>query len=63
MVDKKAGDRGVVDSIYALRMARYNTKGPGAERARPAPRSSIEQLRTKIAKVAKKKAKKAKRRR
>lgn len=57
--EKKPTDRGVVDSIYALRVLRYNTKGPGAKRARPAPVTTVEQLRAKVAKVAtKKKAKK-----
>ncbi len=61
---EKVSGRGVVDSIYALRLNRYNTKGPGAKRARPAERPSVEQLRVKVAKVAvkKKKAKKGKNR-
>lgn len=48
--DKKPGDRGVVDSIYALRMKRYNEKGAGAARA-PAKLATVEQLREKVAKV------------
>lgn len=63
--DKKPGDRGVVDSIYALRMKRYNEKGAGAVRA-PAKLATVDQLRSKIAKVpavkiSKKKKKRTKR--
>ncbi len=57
MAEKDKTDRGVVDSIYALRLNRYNTKGPGAKRARPAERPSVDQLRDKVAKVATRKKK------
>lgn len=60
MADKKAGDRGVVDSITALRMKRYNEKGAGSLKKVPAL-PTIDQLREKVAKVpAKKKAKRGK---
>ena len=54
MHEKKPTDRGVVDSIARLREQRYMTKGPGAKRARPAPKPTVEQLRTVVAKVEKK---------
>lgn len=64
-MDKKPGNRGVVDSIARLRNLRYMTKGPGAKHAAPA-KPTVDQLRADVAKVAvkpakKKKAKKAKR--
>jgi hypothetical protein len=48
---KKTTGRGVVDSIYALRLKRYNEKGPGAARAKPAKLPSVDQLRDQVAKV------------
>jgi hypothetical protein len=54
---KKTTGRGVVDSIAALRLLRYNTKGPGAERAKPIAKPSIEKLRDVVAKVVTKKKK------
>lgn len=48
---KKPAGRGVVDSIAALRLRRYNEKGPGAARARPAKLPTVDQLRAKVAKV------------
>lgn len=57
MQTKKPADRGVADSIAALRLKRYNEKGPGAARAKPAARPTVDQLRSKVAKVAKKKPK------
>lgn len=63
MQEKKPTNRGVVDSIAALRELRYMTKGPGAVRAKRTPaKPSIEKLRVDVAKVAKK-AKKTKGRR
>lgn len=63
---KKPSDRGVVDSIAALRLLRYNTNGPGAARAKPAKLPSVDQLRDQVAKVKpkvrKKKSKKRARR-
>lgn len=49
---KKTSDRGVEASIAALRLLRYNTKGPGAARAKPAKLPTVDQLRDKVAKVA-----------
>jgi hypothetical protein len=64
MSDKKASDRGVVDSIARLREIRYMTKGPGAARARAPKKPTIDKLRSDVAKVEKKtkKAKQGKRR-
>lgn len=63
-MDKKPGDRGVADSIRALRERRYFEKGAGAKHKTPA-KPTVEQLRADVAKVkarpAKKKARKAKR--
>jgi hypothetical protein len=61
---KKPTDRGVADSIAALRHMRYMTRGAGQfERKKSAaPKPSVDQLRKKVAKVAtKKKARKGKR--
>lgn len=59
--DKKPGDRGVLDSIYALRMRRYNEKGAGAKSA-PAKLATVEQLRAKVSKVPTKISKRKKKR-
>ena len=48
--------------IERLKLIRYNTKGPGAKRARAPERPTVDQLRNEVAKVAKKKARKGKRR-
>ena len=58
-MDKKPAGRGVVDSIYALRLKRYNERGPGAKREPKTP--TIEKLRADVAKVKPKAAKKKKR--
>lgn len=55
-MDKKAANRGVVDSIARLRELRYYTKGPGAKHKAPA-KPTVEQLRADVAKVAAKPAK------
>lgn len=60
--DKKAGDRGVVDSIAALRQMRYMTRGPGAERQKPSKLATVEQLRAKVSKVPTKISKRKKKR-
>lgn len=60
--NKKSGDRGVVDSIAALRQMRYMTRGPGAERKQPAKLATVEQLRAKVAKVPTKISKRKKKR-
>jgi hypothetical protein len=60
--NRKAADRGVVDSIARLRNLRYMTKGPGAKRAAPA-KPTVDQLRADVAKVTVKPKKKAKKRR
>lgn len=52
--------KGAVDDIARLRLLRYNTRGPGAKRAREAQKPTVEQLRDDVAKIAKKKKKKAK---
>ena len=52
--DKKPSDRGVADSIAALRLKRYMTKGPGAKPTRAAAKPSVEALRSEVAKTAKK---------
>lgn len=63
MHEKKPSARGVVDSIAALRAARYMTRGPGqferrGKKATPAP--TLEKLRKDVDTVAKKAAKKKK---
>lgn len=60
MPDKKPSDRGVVDSIAALRAQRYMTRGPGQferQRKKAAPAPTLAKLRSEVAKVAKKKPK------
>lgn len=51
-------DRGVVDSIRALRERRYMERGPGAKRSRTKP--SVEELRDAIARVPEKLGRKKK---
>lgn len=63
MHKKKPADRGVVDSIAALRLMRYLEKGPGAKPARQTTRPSVDQLRSDVATVVKKAAKKKPKRR
>jgi hypothetical protein len=61
--DKKPSDRGVADSIAALRLKRWMDKGPGAKPAREPAKPSVDGLRDKVASVGKKaKAKRGKRR-
>ena len=57
MYEKKPPTRGVVDSIAALRMGRYMTKGPGAKRAREPSKPTVDDLRGSLAKITKKKIK------
>lgn len=63
MIDKKPAGRGIVDSIYALRLRRFNEYGPGSARAKTTP-PTVDQLRAKVAAIATKpkrpKAKKGK---
>ena len=51
MTDKKPTGRGVVDSIYALRLQRYNEYGPGSARAKATPAPTVDQLREKVAAI------------
>lgn len=71
MVDKKPADRGVVDSIYALRLRRVAEYGPDSPRAKAYaaahPKPTVDELRAKVAVITTKpkrpkKAKKGKRR-
>lgn len=65
MPDKaKKPEHSKLADVERLRQIRYMTKGAGAAKARPAPaRPTVDQLRTKVAKVAtKKKTKKRSRR-
>lgn len=65
MSDKKPAGRGVVDSIYALRLRRFNEYGPGSARAKAStPAPTVDQLRAKVAAIAPKpkRPKKAKKR-
>lgn len=48
--------------VERLRLMRYNTKGPGAARARAPAKPSVEQLRSTLAKVGKKRLKNKRRR-
>lgn len=58
MPDKEQPKHSKLADIERLRLLRYNTKGPGAKRARSPEKPSIEKLRSDVAKVAKKKPKK-----
>jgi hypothetical protein len=60
--DKKTGDRGVVDSIAALRHLRYMTRGPGAVKYAPAKLPTVDELRAKVSKVPTKISKRKKKR-
>lgn len=59
---KGPADRGVVDSIAALRLKRYYENGAGAAPSRAPATPTVDQLRAKVAKVKPKKRKKAKKR-
>lgn len=62
-MDKKPGSRGVVDSIAALRLKRYNEKGAGAKHAKPAPSpATVKLLQAVVDSVKPKKRKKSKKR-
>lgn len=55
MADKKPAGRGVVDSIYALRLRRFNEYGPGSARAKATPAPTVDQLRETVAAITPKK--------
>ena len=61
-MDKKSGDRGVVDSIARLRQIRYMTRGAGAKPSKAPATPTVEQLRATVAKVKPKKRNKSKKR-
>ena len=61
MTGKEQPKHSKLADIERLRLLRYNTKGPGAKRARAPEKPSIEKLRNDVAKVATKKPKAKKR--